>query len=173
MQIRSRHLLQIIEDSKLALENRQALYDRRILCIATKLRRHEPPNAGPDGSIDNEPLREYRLSFLGDSSDDGILAPQTLAQGRLGKLEFAKSYCGCDVGWGLERRFGPAEDCDGEARIEKGADDLWAEVSSCLCSITSDVVDRRIARLADRVNECGNAILRKRRRFGKGGEMGC
>ncbi len=127
--VRRRDALQVLQDGKLAPEDGQPLHDRRILRIAPKLRRHEPLDAGPDGRVNHDPLQECRLSILCDGRDDGMLAPQTYAQGFLGEIESAGFHSGRRRG----RGFGPAEDCDSESGSEEGSDDVWTEVPSCLC----------------------------------------
>ena len=126
----------MIEDSKLALEDGQSLHHGRILGIASKLGGDEPPHASADGSIYDEPLREDGVSVLGHGRDDGILASQGLAQRRLREVEFAECRaCCCDFGWRLERGLCSAENGHGEVGGEKGADNVWTEVSPCLYSL--------------------------------------
>ena len=136
MGILGRDSLQVIEDSKLALEDGKPLHDGQILGIASKLGGDRPPDTSADGSIDDEPLREDGVSVFGDGGDDGIPASWGLAQRRLGEVAFVECCaCCCHFGWRLERRLSSAENGHGEVGGEKGADDVWTEIFPCPCSL--------------------------------------
>ena len=131
-----RRRLQMIEHSPLTLKDGQADRDGRIRRVGAELSGDEAADASRDSRVDEAPLREGGLAVPGDGGDDGVLAAQGGAQGvdvGIGgkEVEFAHGDArrGPLEGGG---GFGAAEDGDGEAGREEGADDVRSEGSAGL-----------------------------------------